>query len=150
MKSKILRTLVLLVSISAASVLIWNATRDQKMKQAEEEEKISPKKMQGSSKMAVIVTADIIENISTEDNYIVEDKVPNGDTLLFSPKWGAVDSKTWLDMISDVKINAGLNSELEGSLMHSSKSFIGPVFEPKELKEIIEGENQEANEIQNP
>jgi len=148
MKLQILRVCVLLVSISAVSVLVWNATRDQKPKHTQEDDKISPKKMQGSSKMKVIVTADIIEDITSEDDNIVGDKVPDGDALIFSSKSGLVDSKAWLDMISELRKKADLNSELEEPLMHSSKSFIGPVFEPKELKNIIEGKKQDPTDLQ--
>lgn len=145
MKIQILRVFVLLISISAASVLVWNATRERKSDEVREEGVVAPESMLPSSKLRVIVNANLIKEITPEDDNIVEDQTPNKDTLLFSSKQGPVDSKPWLDMYFKKREKVGSNSVLEAPLMHSSKSFSGPIFKPKDLEKIIEPEKRDPN-----
>ncbi len=169
---------MLLVSISAASVLVWNATRDQKPKQAEED-KISPKKMQGSSKMKTVITADIIETMETD--YIVTDEEVKRtrDMMLSTSKSGRVmsddkiremleeqkkeelkhktqknlipSSKSMDPILTPIDIKdfiEGNDVEKKAPLMHSSKAPLGPLIDQKDLENIIEGKKQDSNDLQ--
>lgn len=137
MKIQILKVLVLMVSISAASVLVWNATRDKKPKETQKDGVISPESMQGSIKSRAVV--DFVEIKQLDINPI------EGDDLIFSSKSGPVDSKSWLDMISELREKSKSNSESEPPLMHSSKAFIGPIIEQEDLEKILEPEKRDTN-----
>lgn len=131
MKIQILRVLVLLVSISAASVLVWNATRDQKPMETQEEYKISPKKMQGSSKMKTVITADIIETMDSDIAVTDEEVKRTREMMLSTSKSGRI--------MSDDKIREMLEEQKkEPKLMPSSKS-IDAILKPKDVEEMVEG-----------
>lgn len=207
---KALKVLVLLVSISAASALVWNATREQKPKDVREKSAFTTEELQGSSKSRAVVGFDEIKQLDF--------KPVESDDLIASPKSGGIiepediseivesdksvpkvtdeEVKRTRDMMmstsksgiimSDDKIREMLEDQkkeelnqkskphlmpssksidailrvkdveeiIEGSklekkqetpLMHSSKSFSGPLFKPKELEKIIEGEKKDPN-----
>jgi hypothetical protein len=171
MKIQILRVCVLLVSISAASVLVWNATRNKEPKETRKDDVVSPSSMQSSSKSMIF------------DHIRIEDFSPitvEGGKVIFSSKEGfemseeemrawklATEAELKPHLMSSSKSGPAMtldeffkfmearqkatskdDTESQEPLMHSSKSFSGPVFEPKELKKIIEGEKQEPNDLQ--
>jgi hypothetical protein len=135
---KALKVIVLLVSISAASVLVWNAARDQKSKQVEEKGVITPKKMQGSSKMKVVVTADIIESMDSDSKVIDEEVKAMRDALLSTSKSGRImsDDKIREMLEKKEKLKAEMVVESKPHLMSSSKS--GPAMTFDELLKFME------------
>ena len=141
MNIRILRVCVLLVSISAASVLVWNATRDQKPKQTQEEKKISPKKMQGSSKVREIIGADVIEEITqeTELPIVTDEEVKNTrEAMLSTSKSGRVMSDDQIREMLENRKKFELKHEKEQRFMPSSKS-IDAVLRRNDVEGLIEG-----------
>lgn len=160
MKLQILRVCVLLVSISAASVLVWNATRDQKPKQAEEEDKISPKKMQGSSKVRVVIDSDNIKELTqaeadefidsphSQSNVTDEEVKRTRDMMMSTSKSGKIMSDDKIrEMLEDRK-KEELKLKKEQKLMPSSKS-IDAILSRRDVQEIIESSKTENQQEPN-
>lgn len=161
MKIRILRVCVLLVSLSAASVLVWNATRDQKpieAKESKQEDKISPKKMQGSSKVRVIIDSDNIKEITQPEAYEFligpdsgsavtdEDVTKMREVMLSTSKSGRVMSDDQIrEMLEDRK-KVEPKHEKEQRFMPSSKS-IDAVLRPEDVEKIIK---RDASDFINP
>jgi hypothetical protein len=155
MKIQILRACVLMVSISAASVLVWNATRDQKPEEVEEkqeEDKISPKKMQGSSKARVVIDPENIIEITQEetgesqktphsDSTVTDEEVKRmREAMLSTSKSGKV--------MSDDQIREMLEErKKEIKLMPSSK-VSSAILRSKDLEEMIEGKKPDQSDLQ--
>lgn len=174
MKLQILRVCVLLVSISAASVLVWNATRDQKPKENRKDEVISQESMLGSSKSKA-VGVDLFEFEQETYVYEVTDEEVKRtrEAMLSTSKSGRVMSDDQIrEMLEERKkekklmpssksIDAILRPEDVGKLiqgsktdkksdsfMHSSKAPLGPLIDQKDLETIIEGKKQDSNDLQ--
>jgi hypothetical protein len=134
MKIQILRLFVLLISISAASVLVWNATRDKKSKQVQKEDMISPSSMQGSSKQKAVVDSGMIFEFEQETFVyeVTDEEVKRTrDMMLSTSKSGII--------MSDDKIREMLEAQRkERKLMPSSKS-IDAILKPKDVEEMVEG-----------
>lgn len=132
MKIQIFRVFVLVVSISAASVLVWNAARDKKSKQVQKEGVISPSSMQGSSKSKA-VGLDIFEFVEEPAVTAVADEEveKTRNAMLSTSKSGII--------MSDDEIREMLEAQKkERKLMPSSKS-IDAILKPKDVEEMVEG-----------
>lgn len=166
MKFKILRVCVLLVSVSAASVLVWYAA--QKKPEQKHDNTILTEEMQGSSKSRVVVGADNIREISQGDlavspksgpilddeelREMVEPRVESAvteeevkkmrDMMMSTSKSGRIMSDEDIrKMLEDQKKEA-LEIKSKLRLMPSSKS-IAPIFEPKDVKNFVEDKTPE-------
>ena len=112
-----------MVSISAASVLVWNATRDQKPEEVEEkqeEDKISPKKMQGSSKARVVIDPENIIEITQEETGESQ-KTPHSDST-----------------VTDEEVK-----RMREAMLSTSKS--GKVMSDDQIREMLEERKKESS-----
>lgn len=159
---------MLLVSISAASVLVWNATRNRRPAERGSKDTISPTEMLGSSKSKAIgkelfdyepenaVDANILvpssksalvldadEAIDIIDGSIFskvtdEEVKRTRDMMMLGSKSGRV--------MSDEEIRKMLeNQKKPRKLMPSSKS-IDAILRPDDVKEVIEGSGAEKKQ----
>lgn len=153
---KALRVLVLLVSISAASVLVWNATRNKGGSNEEtfgSDEMIGSSKsmpldmdllhfepvdMQASPKSGPIIlpdeVAEIVEGKPSEVTVTDEEVKKMRDSMLSTSKSGII--------MSDDKIRELLENQKKVKLMPSSKS-LDAVLVPLDLRGIVEGGGSE-------
>ncbi len=130
MKIRILKVLVLLVSISAASVLVWNAARDQKPKGTQKKP---------AAKIESREVSDVVENPFQPKVTDAEAKAKR--EILMNSSKSAI-------MVSDDEVRKMLEQPVgivKPHLMHSSKSIIMPVFGKSDMEKIIEGEKQAPN-----
>ena len=156
MKFKILRICVLLVSVSAASVLVWYATQNNKLDQEKNKTTISPEEMQGSSKSKVIVGADKIREMSQDEaeGFIRDIEANNGptvtdeevkrtrDMMMSTSKSGRIISDDDIRKMLEEQKKAESEIESKLRLMPSSKS-IAPILEPEDVKKIVEDKTPE-------
>ena len=118
-------------------------------KVTDEEVKKTRDAMMSTSKSGRIMSDDQIRKM-LEDQKNEESKVKEKPHLMHSSKSGPAMGINDLYKFMEAMQKASPNDHIESQepLMHSSKSFSGPVFEPKELKKIIEGKNQKSNNIE--
>jgi hypothetical protein len=149
MKIHILRVLVLLVSISAASVLIWNASRHQKPHETQEGSTFDPDDMQVSPKSGPMLSSDDIKTLDNDPLVNYGTKI-EGIPVDISEVTNFIPSSKSIDAILKAKDVEGIiegrktENKQEPPLMSSSKSSL-PIFEPKDLEKIIEPEKRDPN-----
>jgi hypothetical protein len=147
MKFKILRVLVLLISISAASCLVWNASRNEKLKK---ESKVDPDDMQFSSKSGPMMSPDDVKQL---DNKGANDfKAPvEGIPVKSSESRDLMSSSKSIDAIlspSDLEgLREGNKTKQRIDLIPSTKNP-NRLIEPKDLEKMIEDKNQKSNNIE--
>jgi hypothetical protein len=149
MKFKILRVLVLLISICAASCLVWNASRNEKLKK---ESKVDPDDMQFSSKSGPMMSPDDLKKLDGKGANDFKTPIEGNPAK-------SLESR---DLMSSSKsIDAILTpSDLEGlrvgdfakhrqsiDLIPSTKSP-HRLIEPKDLEKMIEDKKQKSNNIE--
>ena len=140
---------MLLVSISAASCLVWNASRNEASKK---ESKVDPDDMQFSSKSGPMMSPDDVKKLDGKGVY----------DFIIPVEGDPVESPKSRDLMSSSKsIDAILTpSDLEGlreghkaknrqsiDLIPSTKNP-HRLIEPKDLEKMIEDKNQKSNNIE--
>lgn len=170
---KILKVVVLLLSIAGGSLVVWNATRD---KGANNKDEISSKEMIGSSKSKMTGldlhgfdsdylqaspksgpimdpedVAEIVEDEPSEITVTDEEVKKMRESMLSTSKSGRIMSddkiREMLEGQKREKAKAKAQAIPEQNLLRSSKSFSGSIIEGAELKKIIEGEKQDPSDL---
>jgi len=106
------KILVLIVSISAAGAVIWNANRYKKVDEPEKEKTATPESMQGSSKSRMTVHFKEIEQIVegsdnkkvTRDDidWILEEQKPNFSKETLMPSSKRIDAILNKDQLEEI------------------------------------------------
>jgi hypothetical protein len=142
MKMRILRLSVLLLSVSAASLLVWHAARGRNQDKPGKDAVIAPESSQGSGKSKAI-GADLSE--FTEQPFVppvTEEEVKTvRDAMLSTSKSGVIMSDQAIREMLERQKKAfpgekdGRNPEAD--LIPSSKNPVR-LIEPKELRKLVE------------
>jgi hypothetical protein len=166
---KALKVIVLLLSVSVASVLVWNAARNQNPAKRGSKDTISPAEMQGSSKSKAIgqdlidfereeVVAhdlapssksggliepediqEIVESDKSASKVTDEEVKRTRDMMMSTSKSGRIMSDEKIREMLEQQKKEELEYKKDRKLMPSSKS-IDAILKPKDVKEIIEGD----------
>lgn len=139
---KVLKVLVLLVSIAGASALVWNATRDRKPEEARKEGVISPKSMQGSSKSKAIVDSGVILSFAEESGVpeVTDEEVKAmRDSMLNTSKSGIIMSDDKIREMLEKRAKLKDEKEVDSNpelLLSGSKSRVAISYD--DLRKIAE------------
>lgn len=146
MKFKMLRVLVLLISISAASCLVWNASRNEKLKK---ESKADPADMQFSTKSGPMMSPDDVKQLDRKGANDFKAPV-EGNPVKSLESRDLIPSSKSIDAIITPRDLEGLREGSEArqrrDIMSSSKNP-HRLIDPKDVEEMIEGKNQKTNNI---
>jgi len=128
---KALKVLVLLVSISAASALVGNATRNKGAMTREANDAISPANMQGSSKSKAI----------GQNLFIFEPSEVDASDLIVSPKSGGIIEPEDISEIAGSgepasKVTDEEVKAMRDALLSTSKS--GRIMSDDKIREMLE------------
>lgn len=138
---------MLLISISAASCLVWNASRNEESKK---ESAVDPDDMQFSSKSGPMMSPDDVKQL---DNKGANDfKTPIEGNPVKSPESrDLMSSSKSIDAIltpSDLEgLREGNKAKQRIDLIPSTKNP-NRLIEPKDLEKMIEDKNQKSNNIE--
>lgn len=133
MKIQILRAVVLLVSISAASVLVWNATRNKEDAERGSKDSFSSGEMQGSTKSKAVVDPGNLK-------FFEPDRVDASD-LIESPKSGGIIEPEDISKIAESadpepKVTDEEVKRTRDMMMSTSKS--GRIMSDDKIREMLE------------
>ena len=138
---------MLLISISAASCLVWNASRNEKLKK---ESKVDPDDMQFSSKSGPMMSKDDVKQLDKKGasdfkapiEGIPVKSLESGDLIPSSKSIDAILTRRDLE-----GLRRGDEAKQRTDIMSSSKNP-NRLIEPKDLEKMIEGKNQKSNNIE--
>jgi hypothetical protein len=127
-----LKVLVLLVSISAASALVWNATRNKKPAERDGKDAISAAEMQGSSKSKII--GQVFLNVESEDTLDANILAPSSKSAgIIGPDdiSEIVESDESAPKVTDEEVK-----RMRDMMMSTSKS--GRIMSDDKIREMLE------------
>jgi hypothetical protein len=146
MKLQILRVCVLLISISAASCLVWNASRKEEPKK---ESAVDSANMQFSTKSGPPMSPNDVKQLDKKGasdfkapiEGIPVKSLESGDLMPSSKSIDAILTRRDLE-----GLRRGDEAKQRTDIMSSSKNP-NRLIEPKDVEEMIEGKNQKSNNI---
>lgn len=155
MKSTPLKYLVLLVSVSAAGVLIWNATRNTSAEKKEKDLN-GPEQLQASSKSAAIISSNNINEIIDQPAKQVvtdEDVKKTREMMMRSSKSGMIMSneaiREMLEKQAEEKPTVMPQAPEESNLIPSTKNP-GRVITREEIEKIFSERKETATDEAEP
>ncbi|MCE2959703.1 MAG: hypothetical protein ACK46A_08195 [Akkermansiaceae bacterium] len=134
---KALKVLVLLVSISAASVLVWYAARNKKPAERDGRDAISAAEMQGSSKSKII--GQVFLNVESEDTLDANILAPSSKSA------GIIGPDDISEIVEsdegEFKVTEEEVSRMRDMMMSTSKS--GRIMSDEKIREMLEDQKKE-------
>jgi len=118
----------------------------------EPEDEVVAHDLAPSSKSGGLIEPEDIEEIVEGDKSapkVTDEEVKRTrDMMMSTSKSGRIMSDDQIREMLENQKKEALKQKTDPHLMPSSKSFSGPIFEPKELEKIVEGEKQDSNDQQ--